>query len=193
MSPSSVVGSLMAGVSARIAEASFMRTMWQALKLCLPITVMTFGIFVRCRLVVKPGWGMIVDMLLVAMACWGITFSIFGRIALSRGSNMMLRAALALVSFVVMFHPDGIFHFSSEFCLLDCSKTQNSLLMTHHWFQSPGRTMIFIFWPFSGGPYRLADPPRSDGRMISTWLSCAQEGQMIRSFRVASVNSTSIR
>jgi hypothetical protein len=28
--------------------------------------------------------------------------------------------------------------------------------------------------------------------MISTWLSCAQEGQVTRNFRVASVNSTSI-
>jgi TRAP transporter 4TM/12TM fusion protein len=99
--------SLAAAVSARIAEASFMKTMWQALKLCLPITMMTFAIFTRSRLVVSPGWGMVVDMLLVAIACWGITYAIFGRIALNRGSNMMLRAALALVSFVVMFHPDG--------------------------------------------------------------------------------------
>jgi TRAP transporter 4TM/12TM fusion protein len=99
--------SLAAAVSARIAEASFMKTMWQALKLCLPITAMTFAIFTRSRLVTTPGWGMVVDMLLVAIACWGITFAIFGRIALNRGSNVMLRAALALVSFVVMFHPDG--------------------------------------------------------------------------------------
>ena len=81
--------------------------MWQALKLCLPITVMTFAIFVRSRLVMAPGWGMITDMLLVAVACWGITFSVFGRMVLKLGSDVMLRAALALVSFVVMFHPDG--------------------------------------------------------------------------------------
>jgi TRAP-type uncharacterized transport system fused permease subunit len=99
--------SLAAAVSARIAEASFIKNMWQALKLCLPITVMTFAIFTRSRLVVTPGWGMIVDMLLVAIACWGITFSMFGRIVRNRGSDVMLRAALALVSFVVMLHPDG--------------------------------------------------------------------------------------
>ena len=99
--------SLAAAVSARIAEASFMKTMWQALKLCLPITVMTFAIFVRSRLVVNPGWGMIADMLLVAIACWGITFPMFGRMVRTRGSDVMLRAALALASFVVMFHPDG--------------------------------------------------------------------------------------
>ena len=39
--------SLTAAVSARIAEASFMKTMWEALKICLPITLMTFAIFTR--------------------------------------------------------------------------------------------------------------------------------------------------
>ncbi|MBN2439279.1 MAG: TRAP transporter permease [Deltaproteobacteria bacterium] len=99
--------SLTAAVSARIAEASFMRTMWQALKLCLPITIMTFAIFFRSNIVVNPGWPQIADMLLVAIGCCGITFSIFGQFARNRGSNVMLRAALALASFVVIFHPDG--------------------------------------------------------------------------------------
>ena len=46
--------SLTAAVSARIAEASFMRTMWEALKICLPITLMTFAIFTRSNMVVNP-------------------------------------------------------------------------------------------------------------------------------------------
>ena len=98
--------SLSAAVSARIAEASFIRTMYQALKLCLPITFMTFAIFTRFNLVVNPGWLQIRDMLLVAIACWGITYSIFGKFSLNRGSNVIMRAALALASFVVMFHPN---------------------------------------------------------------------------------------
>jgi TRAP-type uncharacterized transport system fused permease subunit len=110
--------SLAAAVSARIADASFMKTMWHALKLCLPITMMTFAIFVRSRLVVTPGWGMIVDMLLVAIACWGITFSIFGQFVRKWGSNVMLRAALALVSFVVMFHPDGTVAIGAAVCVV---------------------------------------------------------------------------
>jgi TRAP-type uncharacterized transport system fused permease subunit len=105
-------------VSARIAEASFMKTMWHALKLCLPVTIMTFAIFVRSRLVVNPGWGMIVYMLLVAIVCWGITFAVSGRIALNRGSNVMLRAALALVSLVVMFHPDGTVAIVAAVCVV---------------------------------------------------------------------------
>ncbi len=57
--------SLTAAVSARIAEASFMRTMWEALKICLPITLMTFAIFTRSDMVVNPGWPQI-----VATRCW---------------------------------------------------------------------------------------------------------------------------
>ncbi|MFH1726002.1 MAG: TRAP transporter fused permease subunit [Elusimicrobiota bacterium] len=99
--------SLAAAVSARIAEASFMKTMWQALKLCLPITFMSFTIFVRSDMVIHPGWPQIADTLLVAIACCGITFSIFGKFARNWGSNVMLRMALALASLVVMLHPDG--------------------------------------------------------------------------------------
>ena len=48
--------SLTAAVSARIANASFLKTMYEALKICAPITLMTFAIFTRSELVVNPGW-----------------------------------------------------------------------------------------------------------------------------------------
>jgi TRAP transporter 4TM/12TM fusion protein len=98
--------SLTAAVAARIANAAFMRTMWEALKLCLPITFMTFAIFTRSDMVSATGWAMAVDTLLVAIATWGLTCAIFGRLTHSAGADIMLRAALALVSLVVMFHPD---------------------------------------------------------------------------------------
>ena len=98
--------SLSAAVSARIAEASFVKTMYIALKLCLPITLMTFAIFVRSELVVKPGWKGIEDMLIIAIACWGVSFAMFGRMFSTRGSDAMLRAVLALFSLVVMLYPD---------------------------------------------------------------------------------------
>jgi len=99
--------SLAAAVSARIAEASFVKTMWEALKLCAPITFMTFAIFTRSNLVVNPGWMQISDMLLVAISCCGISCAVFGRFVHNRGSDLMWRAALALASFVVMFHPNS--------------------------------------------------------------------------------------
>jgi TRAP transporter 4TM/12TM fusion protein len=99
--------SLTAAVAARIAEASFMRTMWEALKLCLPIIFMSFIVFTRSYMVVAPGWAQISDTLLATIGTCGVTCSIFGRFVDKAGTNIMLRAALALASFVVMFHPDG--------------------------------------------------------------------------------------
>jgi TRAP transporter 4TM/12TM fusion protein len=100
--------SLTAAVAARIAEASFMRTMYEALKICLPITFMSFAIFVRTDMVVNPGWAQISDTLLVAVGTCGITFATFGRFVASNGANIALKAALALGAFVVIFHPDDM-------------------------------------------------------------------------------------
>jgi TRAP transporter 4TM/12TM fusion protein len=98
--------SLTAAVSARIANASFLKTMYEALKICMPITMMTFAIFTRSNMVVNPGWMQIADTLLVLISTCGITFAMFGRFHEKPGIDMPLRLLLALVSFVVMFHPD---------------------------------------------------------------------------------------
>jgi TRAP-type uncharacterized transport system fused permease subunit len=98
--------SLTAAVSARIAEASFMRTMWVALKICLPITLMTFAIFTRSDMVTTPGWTQIGDAILVLIGTTGVTFALFGRYLDSRGADIMLRGMLALFAMVTLLHPD---------------------------------------------------------------------------------------
>jgi TRAP transporter 4TM/12TM fusion protein len=98
--------SLTAAVSARIANASFLKTMYEALKICLPITMMTFAIFTRSNMVVNPGWMQIVDTLLVLVSTCGITFAMFGRFHDNPSVDLPLRSLMALVSFVAMFHPD---------------------------------------------------------------------------------------
>ncbi|HET9903312.1 MAG TPA: TRAP transporter fused permease subunit [Xanthobacteraceae bacterium] len=98
--------SLTAAVSARIAESSFMRTMWEALKICLPITLMTFAIFTRSDIVVNPGWSQIEAALLVAVSTCGVTFAMFGRFTPNPAANILLRSLLGLVSLIVMLHPD---------------------------------------------------------------------------------------
>ena len=94
--------SLTAAVSARIAEASFIRTMWEALKICIPITLMTFAIFVRNEMVISPGWMQVFATLLVTVSTCGITFAMFGRFTRNPGANIMLRSLLAL------FAPDAV-------------------------------------------------------------------------------------
>jgi len=98
--------SLSAAVCARIANASFMRTMWEALKICLPITVMTFVPFTRSNLVTQPGWAQIGDCLLVAAGCSGLAFAIFGRCIGNRWGNILACILIALVSLVTLFHPN---------------------------------------------------------------------------------------
>jgi TRAP transporter 4TM/12TM fusion protein len=98
--------SLTAAVSSRIANSSFMRTMWEALKICAPITLMTFAIFTRHNMVVSPGWLMIADTLLVLAGTLGVTYALFGRCHSNLGIDIPLRFLFAALSFGVMFHPD---------------------------------------------------------------------------------------
>lgn len=98
--------SLSAAVSARIAQASFVKTMYIALKLCLPVTLMTFAIFVRSEMLTKPGWKGIEDMLIIAVACWGVSFAMFGRILSAKVPDLSVRTVLGLISLVVMLYPN---------------------------------------------------------------------------------------
>ena len=101
--------SLTAAVSARIANASFLRTMYEALKICLPITLMTFAIFTRSDIVINPGWPQIAATILVLISTLGITFSMFGRFVEQGIVDIPLRLLLAAVSFLAMFHPNDTF------------------------------------------------------------------------------------
>jgi TRAP-type uncharacterized transport system fused permease subunit len=97
--------SLTAAVSARIANASFLRTMWEALKICAPITLMTFAIFTRSDLVVNPGWPQIGATILVLIGTCGVTFAMFGRSVSSPGPDVFARVLLGAAALVTLFHP----------------------------------------------------------------------------------------
>jgi TRAP-type uncharacterized transport system fused permease subunit len=99
--------SLTAAISARIAEASFMKTMWEALRICLPITLMTFAIFARTDMVVNPGWPQVGATLLVFIGTSAFAFSMFGRFLDASAVDLALRVLLALVACVTLFHPAG--------------------------------------------------------------------------------------
>src|SRR5699024_9208639 len=96
--------SLTAAVAAKIAEASFMKTMWEALKICFPITIMSFAIFTRPDMVVNPGWAQITDTLLVAVGTASITYAMFGRFFSSRPLSGLIRLVFLGLSLVVIFH-----------------------------------------------------------------------------------------
>jgi TRAP transporter 4TM/12TM fusion protein len=98
--------SLTAAVSARIANASFLRTMWEALKICAPITLMTFAVFTRQNMVVNPGWLMVGDTLLVLISTLGVCLALFGRLHPNMAVDIGARCVVAALALATMFHPD---------------------------------------------------------------------------------------
>jgi TRAP transporter 4TM/12TM fusion protein len=104
--------SLTAAISSRIAEASFMRTMWEALKLCLPITLMTFAIFTRSEMVVTPGWTQVLNTAAMLLGASGLAFAMFGSYTRNFAADVALRLLLTAVSGVVLFHPNDTFALS---------------------------------------------------------------------------------
>ena len=101
--------SLTAAISARIAEASFMKTMFEALKICLPLTLMTFAIFTRSNIVTTTGWPQILDTVLVLFCTCGIAFAMFGRFVKNPTFDIALRVVLAALALLTMLHPDDTF------------------------------------------------------------------------------------
>ncbi len=97
--------SLTAAVASRLANASFMRTMFTALKICLPIIIMSFAIFIRTDLVVNPGWGQIRDTLLVTAGTLGFTFGMFGSFTKNKMHDVSMKIVLGLLALIPMFHP----------------------------------------------------------------------------------------
>jgi TRAP transporter 4TM/12TM fusion protein len=98
--------SLTAAVAARIANASFMRTMWEALKICLPITLMTFAVFTRSEMAVKPGWGQVGDVLVVTVGTCGVAFAMFGRCIENWKGDVAARLLIAALALAILFHPN---------------------------------------------------------------------------------------
>ena len=97
--------SLTAAVASRIAESSFIATMFAALKICLPIVLMSFAIFVRSDAVVEQGFGQIPDTVALALGSLAMTFAAVGRFFPARGRDAGARVILAVVGGVALFHP----------------------------------------------------------------------------------------
>jgi len=111
--------SLTAAIAARIAEASFMKTMWEALRICLPITLMTFAIFSRSEMVVHPGWTQVASTAVVSIGTCGTALAMFGRLVRNPVADILLRALLMLVAFGALFYPDdGVSAVIAGFVLL---------------------------------------------------------------------------
>lgn len=97
--------SVVAAVTAKIADASFMQTLMHSIVLCVSLFVLMGGVFTRPELVLEPGVKQIGALLLVLTASIGITFSLLGRFADNSGLDRLMRVVLAAVALIVLFHP----------------------------------------------------------------------------------------
>src|SRR5688572_10316657 len=98
--------SVAAAVTAKIAQAPFMPTLFRAIQICVCLFILMAGVFTRPELVLEPGVAQLGAMALLLTATIGVSFSIQAQFSGNRGLDLMLRAALAAVTMVVLFHPD---------------------------------------------------------------------------------------
>ena len=98
--------SVAAAVTAKIADAPFLQTLFRAIQICVCLFVLMAGVFTRPELVLEPGLAQLGAMALLLTATIGVSFSIQAQFSGNRGIDLMLRAALAAVTMVVLFHPD---------------------------------------------------------------------------------------
>lgn len=97
--------SVVAAVAARIADASFMRTLLYAVQLCVSLFILMGGIFARPELVLEPGLSQLGAAGLLLAGTIGMTFSLQARFSERRGWDLAARGVLAAASLVIVFHP----------------------------------------------------------------------------------------
>ena len=98
--------SISAAITSKIAEASFMRTLFQAILICVGLFVLMAGVFTRPELVIEPGLAQIGAMLLITTATIGVAFSLQAQFADRRAIDVPARIVLAAIALVVLLHPD---------------------------------------------------------------------------------------
>jgi len=97
--------SIVAAVTAKIANASFYQTLSQALQICVSLFTLMAGVFVRPELVIEPGWEQMEAAFLILTATIGITFSLQAQFADRAPVDVSVRLLLAALALIVLLHP----------------------------------------------------------------------------------------
>lgn len=97
--------SVVAAVTAKIADASFIATLFQALKICVGLFILMAGVFANPELVLTPGLAQLGATALMLAATIGIVFSLNATFTRNKPLDVVIRIGLAALSFVVLFHP----------------------------------------------------------------------------------------
>jgi TRAP transporter 4TM/12TM fusion protein len=97
--------SIVAAVTAKIADASFYETLGRALQICVSLFTLMAGVFIRPELVVEPGLSQLTAALLILVATIGITFAMQARFADRAVIDRPVRLLLAAISLLALLHP----------------------------------------------------------------------------------------
>ena len=98
--------SVVAAVTSRIAQASFVDTLLRAIRLCASLFVLMAAMFLRPEIVLEPGLVQLAATGLVLAATVGLTFSLQARFSPNRLADLTARTVLAGFAFVALAHPD---------------------------------------------------------------------------------------
>jgi TRAP-type uncharacterized transport system fused permease subunit len=97
--------SIVAAVTAKIADASFYRTLNRALQICVSLFTLMAGVFVRPELVIEPGLGQMIAAALILIATLGLSFSMQAQFFDHARIDMAARLLLFAISLVTLLHP----------------------------------------------------------------------------------------
>jgi len=96
--------SVVAAITSKIANASFIGTLGRALLICSPLFILMAAMFVRPELVVEPGLNQLGAMVLVLTSSVGLAFAFQATFSDSKSIDVPLRILLAAFSMVALFH-----------------------------------------------------------------------------------------
>lgn len=100
--------SVVAAVAAKIADASFMGTLFRALGLCVGLFVLMGAVFARPELVVEPGVAQLGAFGLILAGTVGFAFSLQASFSRSRARDALARIVLGGFSLMAALHPNPI-------------------------------------------------------------------------------------
>ena len=98
--------SLVAAITAKIANASFYSTLNRSLQICISLFTLMAGVFVRPALVIEPGLGQMGAALLILVPTIGLTFSMQAHFSDRAKIDIPIRIGLAAISLLALLHPN---------------------------------------------------------------------------------------
>ena len=100
--------SVVAAVTSKIAQASFMATMMKGIQICLPLFILMGAVFTRPELVLEPGLQQVFALVLVLIGTLGVVCSVHAVYSENQSLDLTLRSALALFSIAAALAPSDV-------------------------------------------------------------------------------------